>query len=64
MAKLHLLRKIDGRGFSSVEDCFELARLGLFKGELRGKIEVILNVWPLSHVSIFDNIIPISFHSN
>ena len=35
-----------------------------FKEELRGKIEAILYVWPLSHVSIFDNIIPISFHLN
>ena len=28
-----------------------------FKGELRGKNEVILDDWPLYHVSIFDNII-------
>ena len=27
------------------------------KGELRGKNEVILDDWPLYHVSIFDNII-------
>ena len=27
------------------------------KGELRGKNEVILDVWPWNHVSIFDNFI-------
>ena len=36
----------------------------LLKGELRGKIEGILYVWPRVYVSIFDNIIPLSFHSN
>ena len=29
MAKLYLLRKIAGRGLCSVEDCVEMARLGL-----------------------------------
>ena len=29
----------------------------MFKGELRGKNEVILDVWPWNHVSIFDNFI-------
>ena len=38
--------------------------LPAFKGELRGKIEGILYVWSRVYVSIFDNIIPISFHSN
>ena len=32
------------------------------KGELRGKIKGILYVWPRVYVSIFDSIIPISFH--
>ena len=30
VAKLYRLRKIGGRGLCSVEDCVELARLGLF----------------------------------
>ena len=29
----------------------------LFKGELLGKNEVILDVWPWNHVSLFDNFI-------
>ena len=33
---------------------------GQLRGQLRGKIEV---VWPQVYVSIFDNIIPISFNS-
>ena len=32
-------------------------KLTSVKGELRGKNEVILDVWPWNHVSIFDNFI-------
>ena len=44
---LYRLQKINGKEVEMVN----------VKGELRGKNEVILDVWPWNHVSIFDNFI-------